>query len=72
MRFSCWLENRLILEGGKKRAPKPVHMPEPESNKIKPAREPKQRIAGGRRNTTFGDKSRPRGAVNNKEIESYE
>lgn len=72
MRFSCWLENRLILEGRRKRAPKPVQMPKPESNKIKPNREPKQRIAGGRRDTTFGDKVLPRGAANRKEIESHE
>lgn len=55
MNFSSWLENRLLLEGRSKRAPKPVQMPKPESNKIEPKRVPKQRIAGGRRDTTFDD-----------------
>lgn len=72
MKFSCWLEGRLILEGRRKRGSKPVQMPKPESNKIEPTREIKQRIAGGRRDTTFGARSRPRGAVNKEEIESQE
>ena len=55
MNFSSWLENRLLLEGGRKRASKPVQMPKPESNKIEPKRVPRQRIAGGRRDTTFDD-----------------
>jgi hypothetical protein len=63
MRFSIWLENRLLTEGGKKKAPKPVQMPEPESNVVRPKRDPKQRIPKGRQNTTFNPRPKTRGSI---------
>jgi hypothetical protein len=53
MKFSIWFENRILLEGSKKKGPKPNHMPEPTSNVIKPSRMPKQRQPKGRQDTTF-------------------
>jgi len=63
MRFSIWLENRLLTEGGKKRAPKPVQMPEPESNVVKPTKEIKQRLRKGIDNTTFTPRPKTRGSI---------
>lgn len=71
MSFSSWLENRLLLESGKKRAPKPVQVPKPESNKIS-SKAPKQRMAGGRLNTTFNDipkELRTRGEAKRRAVE---
>ena len=62
MKFNEWLKDRIILEAGRKRAPKPVSMPKPDSNIVTPKREPKQRIPKGRKNTTFRDRPKTRGS----------
>lgn len=54
MKFSNWLENKLISE---KKA-QPVQMPKKQSNIIKTPEVGPQRIAGGRKNTFFDSKKR--------------
>lgn len=65
--FGEWF---LLKEGSKKRASQPVQMPEVQTNKIK-IRKPKDRLPGGRRDTSFSDEAnkRTRGSVNRKAIE---
>lgn len=72
MKFSTWLENRLMTEGGKKGGSNPVQMPKPESNVVKPSGEAKQRVAGGRKDTSFDprpNRLRTRSATNRRAIE---
>lgn len=69
MKFSHWLENRVLMEGSKKRGSKPVHMPKPESNTIRPENEPKPRIPKGRTNTTFHGRPSSRGDQQRRALE---
>lgn len=69
MKFNEWLKDRIILEGGRKRAPKPVSMPKPESKIVKPKRKPKQRIPKGRPDTTFRARPKTRGSEHRRSLE---
>lgn len=69
MKFSSWLENRLLTEGRKKGRSKPVQMPKPESNVVKPNKEPKERKPPGMPDTTFRPRPTPRGQANRRAIE---
>lgn len=69
------MENRLLVETSKKKGSVPNHMPKQQSNLVKPEREIKQRIAGGRKNTTMRDSTgrlRTRADVNRREIEDQD
>jgi hypothetical protein len=69
MKFNQWIKDRIILEAGKKRAPKPVSLPKPESKIVKPKRNPKQRIPKGRLDTTFVKRPETRGSERRRSLE---
>lgn len=69
MKFTEWLEQKMLLESGKKRPPNPVQMPKTQSNIVKPRRQPKQRIRKGVSDTTFRDRPKNRGHEERRSIE---
>jgi len=68
MKFSSWLDERVLSEGRKGGKSSPVQMPKEYSNVIGLPPPKKQRMAAGRRDTTFGSKE-TRGEKNKKAID---
>jgi len=59
MKFTEWMEQRLLAEGSKKKGSVPNHMRQKQSNVIKPESVPNQRQRKGISDTAFrGEKGR--------------
>ena len=74
MKFSTWMNNKILAEGKKGKKAQPVQMPKQQSDVIKLSDPSPQRQVSGRSNTSFDNRpkrSRTRGSAERKALGEY-